>query len=246
MSNTIVYLCTMLLFLAFTPAFPQSSAGSISGSVNDASGSAVPAADVKLIHVATGAERSTITNEQGDFVFASVLPGEYRIVVTMSGFKSMERGGIFLTAAERLAVGTLALELGALTERVTVQAEAVAVQTASGERSADLNSTQVDELLVKGRNVTSLVALLPGVVDTAANQPETPTSGSASSYNVNGNRNYSNNMTIDGVTINQTGGAPNTFLPIATDSVAELKVLTSNYQAEYGKLAGSNIQIVTK
>jgi hypothetical protein len=246
MSLKIAYLPALLLALLSAPGFSQTVTGSISGSVKDASGSAVPNAKVKLVNVATDAERGVQTNELGDFVINSVDPGEYRLSVEVSGFKTLERTNIVLSALERLSVGNLVLEVGTVQERVTVTAEGAAVQTVSSERSAELTSSQVDDLLVVGRQVTSLLGLLPGIVDPAVNQPASPTNASASGFDVQGNRSYDNNMSIDGVTINQTGGAPNTFLAISMDSVAEVKVLTSNYQAEFGRLVGGNIQIVTK
>lgn len=246
MLRKVLCLSAALLVIALAPVFSQTVAGSISGSVTDSSGSAVPGAQLKLVHVATGAERDAQTNDLGDFVFPGVQPGEYRVEVSKAGFKSLAREGVFLSAAERLSIGNLVLELGVLAEKVTVTAQGTAVQVASGERSADLNSAQVEELLVRGRNVTSMLGLLPGVVDPAVNQPDSPTNNSASSFNVMGNRTYSNNMSIDGVTINQTGGAPNTMLPMPMDSIAEVKALTSNYQPEYGRLVGANIQLVTK
>lgn len=241
-------LCFFVLVLVLTivPANSQTVTGSVSGSVRDTSGSAIPNTQLKLVNVATAIERVGETNAQGDFVFTGVDPGEYRITVAKPGFKSLERGGVFLSAEEHLAVGNLVLELGVVTEQVTVTAQGTPVQTASGEKSGDLDNAQVDKLLVQGRNVTSLIGLVPGVVDPAVNQPDTPIYSGASSFSVMGNRTNDNDMSIDGVAINQYGGAANTLLPIGMDSVAEVKVLTSNYQPEYGRLAGSNTQIVTK
>lgn len=224
----------------------QAITGSIFGSVRDASGLAVAGAQVKLVNPATGAERRVETNELGEFVLSSVDPGEYRLSVQSAGFKTLERTGITLTASERLSLGTMVLEVGTVQERVTVTAEGAAVQTVSAERSAAITSSQVERLLIRGRSVTSLLGLLPGVVDPAVNPGEVPDGGGAFNYNVLGNRNASNNLTLDGLTFNQNGGAANAFFGVSMETISEVKVLLSNYQAEYGRLSGANIQMVSK
>src|SRR5215510_7138215 len=107
----------------------QAITGSISGSVRDASGSAVTNASVTLTNALTEAVRTATTNDQGDFVFNSVPPGEYRLQAQAAGFKTFERREIHLTASERLSLGYLVLEVGAQTERVTVMAQAAVIQT---------------------------------------------------------------------------------------------------------------------
>src|SRR6516225_5632084 len=114
-----------VLFLLLTLATArlmdaQAITGSIVGSVRDASGLGIVGAKVELVHPATGAERTVETNELGDFVVSSVDPGQYRLSVQASGFKTLERTDITLTASERLSLGTLTLEIGAVQERVTV------------------------------------------------------------------------------------------------------------------------------
>lgn len=232
--------------LLLAPAFPQAITGSISGSVLDTSGSAVAGAAARLVNIATHVERRAVTNDAGDFVFSGVDPGEYRLDVQAAGFKTFERTGITLTASERLSAGALRLELGAVEERVTVAAQGAAVQTVSAERSAAITSSQVENLLVYGRTITSLVALAPGVVDPVGAASRNVGGGSATNFNVLGNRAAENNFTVDGVTLTAVGGAPNGTFGISSEAVAEVKVLLSNYQAEYGRLSGSNVEMVTK
>src|SRR5712692_8596720 len=126
----------------------QTVTGSIVGSVADASGLPVTAAAVTLVHVATGAIRETRTDERGDFVFASLTPGEYDLTVAATGFKKSERKQVMLSASERLPVGLVTLEVGTLSESVTVTAQGATVQTASGERSGVVTNTQVNNLLI--------------------------------------------------------------------------------------------------
>ena len=235
-----------LVVLILPSAFPQTLAGSIFGSVRDATGLAVAGAGITAVSVATAAERRVTTNELGDFVVMNLDPGEYRLTVVRTGFKTLDRRGITLTASERLSVGNLVLEVGAVQEQITVTAQGASVQTVSAERSASITSSQVDKLLIRGRSVTSLLTLLPGVVDPNVNEGEVPDGAGAGRFNVLGNRQASNNLTLDGVTFLQSGGAPNAFFGVGMDTIAEVKILISNYQAEYGRLSGANIHMVSK
>src|SRR5216684_782844 len=209
------------LVLLLAPAFPQAITGSISGSVRDSTGSAVANAAAKLVNVATNVDRRTVTNEAGDFVFSGMDPGEYRLDVQAPGFKTFERTGIMLTASERLSVGALGLELGNVEERVTVAAQGAAVQTVSAERSAAITGSQVENLLIYGRSITSLVALAPGVVDPIGAASRNLGGGNATNFNVLGNRAAENNFTVDGVTLTAVGGAPNGTFGISSEAVAE-------------------------
>ena len=148
----------------------QTITGSITGSVKDTSGLAVVGAAVNLTDISTGAQRKAATGERGGFVFASLQPAEYKLAVTQSGFKVAERLGIVLSASEFLSVGDVILEVGAVTEAVTVTAQGAVVQTASAERSGLLTNSQVQDLLIRSRTVMSLLQLLPGVVDLASNE----------------------------------------------------------------------------
>src|SRR5262249_54666322 len=140
----------------------QAITGSVSGSVRDASGSAVTNAAVTLTNALTEAVRTATTNDQGDFVFNSVPPGEYRFQAQAAGFKTFERREIHLTASERLSLGDLVLEVGAQAEKVTVMAEPAVVQTTSSERSSIINSDQMLGLLNLGRSPLAVLTLTPG------------------------------------------------------------------------------------
>ena len=236
----------LLLTLAGASGYAQQATGTILGSLQDGTGAVVTGANLKLASVATGAERLATSDDAGNFVFSSMGAGEYRLTVLSPGFKTFERTGIILTAAERLSVGRITLELGSVEERVTVMAQGAAVQTVSAERSAAVTGTQVESLLIYGRSVASLVALAPGVVDPTGAAGRNIGGGSATSFNVLGNRANANNFSVDGVTMSAVGGAANGTFGISAEAVAEIKVLISNYQAEYGRLAGSNVEIITK
>ena len=233
---------SLCIFAGAMWAGAQSISGNITGTVTDASNLAVPGAEVTLTSTATNAERVTTTNQRGDFVFSTVNSGEYRLTVKAKGFRTLERQGVNLTASETIALPDLVLQVGALSEAVTVSAQGATVQTASSERAGVITSAQVDNVLIRGRNVMSLVGLLPGVVDLL----ETETIERNWNFYAQGNRRNTNNVTLDGMTMNQIGNNFNATISVSQDSIAEVKVLLSNYQAEYGRMSGANIQLITK
>jgi Carboxypeptidase regulatory-like domain/TonB-dependent Receptor Plug Domain len=235
------YVLVLILFCAESLA-AQSITGSLVGTVKDTSDQAVVGAAVTLVQVSTGAERQTKTNQHGDFFFGSLQPGEYKISVTQSGFKRTEKQAVQLSAVETLSVGDLILEVGGVNEAVTVTAQGATVQTASAERSGVVTSQQVENLLIRSRNVMSLLQLLPGVVD----QTENDRLDRNWNINVQGNRRNTNSVSLDGVSLNAIGNNFNSVVGVSQDAVAEVKVLLSNYQAEYGRMSGANISLVTK
>ena len=232
----IVLLSTLALLCS------QTITSSIVGSVRDPGGLAVSGATVTAVQSGTGIEREVTTNDRGDFVFSSLQPGEYTIRVKASGFKAAEQQNIVLSASQTVAAGDIVLEVGNVAESVTVAAQAVQVQTASSERSGVIGSRQVDGLLIKGRNVMSLLQLLPGVVDLQT----TETVSRNWNIRVLGNRGNTNNLTLDGFNLTAIGNQTSTMLTVSQDAVAEVRVLTSNYQAEYGRMSGANILLISK
>ncbi|MBL8229170.1 MAG: carboxypeptidase regulatory-like domain-containing protein [Bryobacterales bacterium] len=230
------------LLLFVLPLVSQTITSTITGSVSDSSGLPVAGATVTLIHPATGYERRAATSETGAFVFASVAPGEYRVTVQQEGFKVAERRNLNVTSSETLGLGDIRLEVGSTTESVTVTAEGSSVQTVSGERSGVVTSAQVENILIRGRNVLTLLQLLPGITN-----PGNPDSlGRNFSPNVQGGRGNTTNVTLDGMSMSDIGNNTSTTVSVPMDAVAEVKVLLSNYQAEYGRMSGGNVQLVTK
>ena len=191
----------LIAVLAAGTALAQSTNGTIVGSVRDSSGLPVVSASVQLTYTATGAVRRGASNERGDFVFASVLAGEYNVLVSSAGFKNIERKGVQLSATETLPLGEFVLEVGAVNETVTVAAQGSSVQTASSERSGTVTTAQVENLAVRGRNVPSLAKLLPGVLMTS----ESDQVDISNNIRALGGRSTTNNMSLDGVPMNDIG-----------------------------------------
>ena len=232
----------LVVVLSCLPAFAQSITGAISGVVVDPSNAVVTGVQVRLTSSATGAERNSTTNESGRFFFGSLQPGAYKLSLEAAGFKRLEQSQINVSAAETVSLPDLKLEVGQTTDSVEVRASSAVVQTQTAERAGTLTNSQVQTLSIRGRNVTSLVSLLPGVVD-LDDQENLAINWN---FNVQGNRRNTNNLTIDGATVNAVGNNFNSVVAVSMDAVAEVKVLLSNFQAEYGRLSGANIQVVTK
>jgi hypothetical protein len=235
-----------LLLLANVPAFlfGQGLTGQISGSVQDSAGASAAGAAVTVTNTGTGQTRSTTTDAAGVYVITDLLPGNYNVAVVHTGFKKYEQADVVLTATERVVLRPIVLELGELTQTVRVTAEAPHIQSQSAERSGLISSEEIADIGLKGRDYMELLSLLPGVVDTASR--EAPGWNNLVGITVNGNREGSTNLTLDGVSNRDTGSGTGPYLAPGMDSIAEVKVLLSNYQAEYGRSSGGAINVVIK
>src|SRR5262245_28791356 len=212
-------------------AAAQANTATVFGSVKDAQGGVIPGATVTLISDTQGTRSApAITNDTGDFVFPNIPADTYTVQVELSSFKTLKHAGVFVSAGSRVAVGTLTIEVGGATETVQVKAEAPIIQAASGERSFALQPSTYDNIpFVNGqRNYATLATFAPGVDGTTRQ-------GS----------NGQNTYTMDGVLTMDTG-SNGQLLQMNPESIAEVKVLTSNYQAEYGRSTGLNIATVSK
>jgi hypothetical protein len=224
-------------------ASAQLTTSTLVGTVTDPSGLGMPNVTVKAVHVDTGYTRETTPDTHGDFVLSSMEPGIYNVTFTMTGFKTREMSKVVLISGETLPLGKVQLELGSVGEKVEVIAQSESVLTRSSERASEITSAEIEDLDVRGRNFMGLLELLPGVVMTSAAPQDI---SSAPTVYVAGNRDTSNNVMIDGTPANDMGTPSGMKLTVSQDAVAEVKVLTSNYQAEYGRLSGSNIIVATK
>jgi hypothetical protein len=216
---------------AALPAAAQITTGTVSGSVRDAQGGVVPGATVTLV-AARGTTTDTQTSADGNFVFPNVTAGTYLVRVTMDGFKTLERPGLVVSPGDRLAMSALTIEVGALAETVTVQAEAPLIQSQSGERSFSVTTNAVENLPIANRGFAALASLAPGVISSGPNPGRIGGGGQ-------------NNIMMDGISTMDTGNN-GILLQMNVESIAEVKVLTSSYQAEYGRSSGLQITAVTK
>ena len=240
-ANILVLALAILAICSLSPASAQLTTASIVGSVEDSSGAILPGVSITAIRTDTGGSRETTTDASGGFIFNSMNPGTYTLRFTAPGFKTKELTKLILTTGETLPVSRVALEVGAVTQTTTVTAQSLTVMTESSEVSDLLSSTQIQDLVVRGRNFTDLVTLAPGVINTSKSQD---ISSSPTIY-VNGNRSNTNSIFIDGVPSNDMSSTGMKNM-VSQDAVSEVKLETSNYEAEYGRMSGSNIVAVTK
>src|SRR5580700_709516 len=226
------------------PGYAQNITGSMSGRVVDPQGAVIGNATVTAIELDKQVNTVTKTTDSGEFTLAGLLPGNYTVEAAATGFKKLERINIPLDAQDKLALGDLSLEVGAVTESVEVSATAVLLQTESVERSEAIVGKQIENIEVNGRNPLDMAKLIPGIVSTA--NVAVGGSGGLSGVYVNGNRGTMNQLTINGIGDIDTGADGSQNVTVSIDSMAEFKVLTGQYQAEYGRNAGGQIAMVTK
>src|SRR5438093_6623685 len=202
-------------------------------------------ATVTVVNDLTGDLRSTETNETGAFVFAAVQPATYTVRVELSGFTTYELRNTAVPPNEQLSIGIVQLNIGSFAETVTATSQGSIVQTLSSDRSALITSTQIEQVADRGRDVVSLLRVLPGVAY------QTPTDSPGGNFgsttpNINGSRATWNTMTVDGVVGNDLGSPQVFSSSINFDAIGEVQVELNNYRAEYGRNGGPVVNIVTK
>jgi len=231
-------LCLWMVALAASvkDVSAQITTGNVIGSVKDAQGGVVPGATVTLIDEAKGVKIGpVVTNDTGTYVFANVTAATYTVEVAMDGFKTSDRKGIPVSGGDRVSVPPITLEVGGKLETVQVTAESPLVQAQSGERSFAVSTTQVENLPIIHGNFTSLIQLAPGVKAAAGANQNGARVGSSSQ----------DNIMMDGASAMDTGNNGQ-MLNMNIESIAEVKVLTQGYQAEFGRSSGLQITAVTK
>ena len=241
-------LVVCLLFFTTILALPvwgQNVSATLSGTVRDSSGAIIPGATVTVTKTDTGTTRVVQSNAEGYFVFPDLLAGTYSVSVELKGFKTYRQEDIRLSAGQIRTLGDIPMQLGNLTEVVTVEANAAPVDLGSGEKSGLVTGEQIDQTAIRGRDFLDMLRLLPGVVDEQDGR-EAPGPDGIRSIFINGARDNQKNMTVDGVTNMDTGSNGTTHTAPTLDMILEVKVLTSAYQAEYGRAVGGTIIVTTR
>jgi hypothetical protein len=233
--KTVRYLVLLVAICAGRTAFAQS--GQVNGAVTDSTGAAVPAAAVTVKNLATNASRSATTGDAGLYVISGLVPGRYDLDISKDSFKTLHFSAITITVDQALTLNAV-LEVSGSTQSVTVEGEIVAeLNTTDAQVSNVISERQVRELPLITRDPYQLILLTPG-----ANSTNSGLGG----FSVNGNRDRNNNFMLDGADNNDPGVPATGLATLNPDSTAEFRVITNNYQPEFGRNTGSVIDIVTK
>ncbi|MDX6712507.1 MAG: hypothetical protein QOH96_3523 [Blastocatellia bacterium] len=237
---------TLLIASGGLSLYAQTSVGRISGTVKDGSGAVVPEATITVTNTATNFERTAVTDDSGFYTVTNLPVGTYSLAAERKGFKKVVQADTSLSADARLTVD-LTLQPGELSETVQVSPTAgETVNTTSGEVARVIDSQQVQNLALNGRNYMQLLTVVPGVAVTTDDQMELQTSLATNTQSINGNRGQMNNLTVDGGTNQQSGSNASQINNVGIDFIQEVKIQTSNFSAEYGRNAGAQVNVVTK
>jgi hypothetical protein len=243
----LLFIAMALLSGAADVAVAQDIFGRISGTVTDSSGAFVAGAKVTIVNEATQVVRETAADKNGYFVADQMPVGTYSVVAEKVGFKKITKKGNEVTAGGRLTVD-LKLDVGAVTETVTVTATGETVNTTSGEISTTITQQQVLNMALNQRHYESLVGLVPGAaLQGSGTNPAALTSNYNNSVAVtNGQRLDGQNWSVDGGFNLDSGSNNSVFNQVGVDFIQEVDVQTSNYDAEFGRSASSTINVITR
>ena len=235
----------LFLLLAVLPAANgQSVTGQISGVVVDPAGAVVPGATVELTHDLSQTIRKYTTESNGAFIFTGLIPGAYSLRVAQAGFKTYEQKGITVAAQERVDLHEVALVVGEVNSTVEVSANTVHVATDSSDRSIAINLQQIVDTPTRGRNPVNIIMTLPGVQTVASNDYRGWNGGGIPG--VNGGQQGQIILNMDGAASQDSGNLNPGYISPSMDAVNEVKLLTSNYTAEYGGRTAGQLTLTTK
>lgn len=234
-----------LFWLVFSlPLAAQTNNSSITGTVLDSTGAAVPDATVTARNQEQNTVVTTLTNADGIFVFPQLLPATYTLTVEKAGFKKLEKRDLMLNNNSTLSAGIISLEVGAVQQTVEVVAEGAQLQMDSSEQATSIVGTQVENVNVNGRSFLTLLQVVPGIY-TEGEDFSRATNQTGSIYS-NGTRGGTFNLSMNGASNMDTGSNSKMMATVSLDSLQEVRVLTAAFDAQYGKNSGVQIQAVTK
>jgi hypothetical protein len=237
----------LVLCLLVSPASPDSVSGRISGSVKDPKGAVLGGVSVTALNTDTDVTQQTKTDAQGFYSFPSLPAGHYTVIAEQTGFKKFRAVGFVLDVNSALTAD-IQLQLGRVLDQITVDASAVQVETASTQMGEVINSDKMTSVPLNGRSYTDLLALQPGVAPVSSGQYATlPVSGNlnAGSLSVSGGRESANGFMVNGANVEE-GTYMGTSVVPNLDSIAEFRILTNNFDAEYGNYSGGQVNAITK
>jgi len=238
----------VLLISAATSLLGQQGTSTVTGTVVDPAAAVVPNATVKLTNTDLGAARDAQTSATGEFRFDAVIPGDYKLEVSSTGFKNLVIDHIAVLSSEIRGLGNLTMQLGTASESVTVSAAVTPVQTASSEQSQTISSDQLNENTFRGRDPYSTMHLLPGIVDTSLDGRQQPNNTAQGGISVNGMTANNTQAVLDGAPVDHMAcNSCFNFVVPNMDAISEVRVLQTGIQAEFGRISGGGtINFITK
>jgi len=251
-----LFLILVMCALTSAPVFAQMETATLSGAITDPNGRVVPDAEVSVTRIETGTIATTKTNGAGIYFFTGLLPGHYHLMIHKPGFKEIAIKEFQLNVQDKLEQN-FALEIGSVSETVTVEAGALTIDTQDATVSTVVDRNFAENLPLNGRSFQTLIQLTPGVVVTSATPQD------SGQFSVNGQRATSNYWMVDGVSANigiggfhagdGFGGALGSFSAqggtsslVSVDALQEFRILTSTYAPEFGRVPGGQISILTR
>ena len=236
-------LATLLFAIVAVPAFAQTYQGAIRGLVKDAQG-VIPGVEVTIVNEETSAARTVMTNEVGEYAIPSVLPGTYTIRATLAGFKTEERKGLKLATQQQI-VQDFTLEIGTLSEQVTVTAEVPLVERSNANAATVMSSEQISALPIFGRNTFYSSISTPGVIQSGDPQfVRYQDQSGASSISMGGGPRRGNAYLLEGVSITDFVNRPS-WVP-STEAIEDMRVQVKTYDAEMGRAAGGVFNVTAR
>jgi hypothetical protein len=226
-------------------SFAQKTTGDIDGTVTDQSGAMLPGCALTLTDQANGAVRKTTSNAQGNFSFLNLPVGTYTLAATKEGFKALSQKNVEVHVAT-VTTPTLALEIGAATEMVTVEAKAVLLNTENGEVGGVMDTEQVSQLPLNGRNFIELTTLMPGVAVGGGFDNKNKGLLAGVDISFSGAPANANQWQVNGSNNNDIGSQRTILIYPSVDAIQEFKILRNSYGPEYGGAGGAQINLITK
>jgi hypothetical protein len=232
--------------------------GRIAGTITDPTGAAIPGATITITNTAQGLQSKAVADEKGEYAFPSVPVGTYDILFEADGFRSEKRTGMVIDA-NAVIEQSMALQLAQRSEEVTVTdtSSDVHVETASTQLGEVVSNREMTAVSLNGRSFTDLLALQPGIVPVTTQQPDSivmagasvaiPPSGAlnAGNQSIAGQREDANGFMVNGGDVKELMNGGTTVIP-NLDSIAEFRIITNNYDAEFGNYSGGVVNVVTK
>ena len=246
MKSRLAWLSIALFTLAVSASLLAQDTASITGTVTDPSGAAVKGAQVRVSSPEKGIDRTTTTNGEGEYLISALPPGTYDLAISARGFKKYQAKGVILRVAQK-ARADAALQVGAANTEVTVEgAPVAAVETQTNEVAGTVTGKEISQLQLNGRVFTQLITLTPGVSSQTGSSEGQYGITANTNYSVNGGRLEYNNWELDGGDNMDNGSNATLNVTPSIDAIAEVRVLTSNYGAQYGRNASGTIETETK